>query len=248
MAEEAVPIVGLRLRVPGPVGLFRVDEDDPRLAVFLIGVAPDVIVAPGRLGRAPRFLKPRMLIGRMVQHQVRDHADAAPVGVVEERPHVLERAVIRIDAPVIRHVIAVVPQRRREEGEQPQAIDAQPLQIVQLLPEAAEVADAVVVAVVKRLDVQARRRPRPCTSVRRRSARRPPLVARSCLARLGQELVAGDQQAGAEAFKAPDVRIDGAELGRQVGKPERLPDPDGKIALCPMEPESALRTYGSRSR
>ena len=72
----------------------------------------------------------------------------------DERLEVVERAVARMDVPVVGDVVAVVAQRRREERQQPQAGDAEPLQVVELLREALEVADAVVVAVEERLDVR----------------------------------------------------------------------------------------------
>ena len=55
---------------------------------------------------------------------------------------------------VVGDVVAVVAQGRREERQQPDAGDAQILQVVELLDQALEIADAVVVAVVERLDVQ----------------------------------------------------------------------------------------------
>jgi len=45
MAEEAMPVVRLRQRVPGPIGCLGVGENDARAEVFLVGVAPDVEVA-----------------------------------------------------------------------------------------------------------------------------------------------------------------------------------------------------------
>ena len=47
VAEEAVPVVGACLVVPGPVRGLGVDEDDPRVLVALRGLAPDVPVALG---------------------------------------------------------------------------------------------------------------------------------------------------------------------------------------------------------
>ena len=44
---EAVPVVGLGNRVPGPVGALGVDEDDPGLRPALVVVAPDVPVGVG---------------------------------------------------------------------------------------------------------------------------------------------------------------------------------------------------------
>src|SRR6516164_11506085 len=41
MREEAMPVIGLRLLVPGPVRFFAVAENDARASVSLIGVVPD---------------------------------------------------------------------------------------------------------------------------------------------------------------------------------------------------------------
>ena len=119
---------------------------------------------------------------------------------VDERLEVVERAVARMDVPVVGDVVAVVLERRREERQQPEAGDAEVLQVIELARQAAEVADAVVVAVEERLDVRfvddrvlvperivgerhGRLRPRHQAGSRRRlatSGRRRPLAA-SCV-------------------------------------------------------------------
>ena len=43
--EEAVPVIALRLGIPGPVRLLGIGEDDARPRIFLVGVAPDVTFA-----------------------------------------------------------------------------------------------------------------------------------------------------------------------------------------------------------
>src|SRR3979490_748236 len=43
---EAVPEIALRHRVPGPIRFFAVDKDDTRSEIFLVGLAPHIIVAP----------------------------------------------------------------------------------------------------------------------------------------------------------------------------------------------------------
>src|SRR3712207_5705097 len=55
---------------------------------------------------------------------------------------------------VIGDVVAVVLQRRRVEGEQPDRRDAEVLKVVELPGEAAKVADAVAVAVVEGAHVE----------------------------------------------------------------------------------------------
>ena len=77
---EAVPEVAARDRIPRPVRRLEVLEDDARLPVALGGVAPDVEVAFDRPGRgAARALEPRVLVGRVVEDQLGDDAEAARV-------------------------------------------------------------------------------------------------------------------------------------------------------------------------
>ncbi len=64
-----------------------------------------------------------------------------------------ERAVAGVDVGVIGDVVAVVPQGRGVEGQQPDGGDAQVLEVVEPLGQAAEVADAVAVAVLEGADV-----------------------------------------------------------------------------------------------
>ena len=90
VAEEAVPVVLLGHRVPGPVRLLGVGEDDARALVLLVGVAPHVPVALARAGRrAPRGLEPRVLVGGVVHHQLGDHPQAAPLRLAHEHLEVL---------------------------------------------------------------------------------------------------------------------------------------------------------------
>ena len=67
---------------------------------------------------------------------------------------ILHRAVAGMDVHVIGDVVAVVAQRRGKKRQQPQAGDAQVLQIIELLNQAREIADAVVVAVGESAHVQ----------------------------------------------------------------------------------------------
>ncbi len=158
MGKEAVPVVLPRHRVECPVRLLSVHEDDPRAAVFRVGVAPDVVIPFGRaLGRAARPLKPGMLVGRVIDDQLREHTDVERVRRVEEAPEVVEGPVHRVDRRVVGDVIAVVPQRRRVEGQEPEAGDAEVVEVGQLLREAGKITDAVAVAVEKGADVRPRR-------------------------------------------------------------------------------------------
>jgi hypothetical protein len=155
MREEPVPVVLLRHRVPAPVRFLRVDEDDAGAGVLVVGIAPDVEVAlGGPLRRAARALEPRVLVGGVIDDQLREDADVMRVRGIDELLEMIQRAVDGIDGRIVGDVVAVVTQRRRVERQQPDAGDAQIVQVGDLLRQPGEVADAVVVAVVEGADVR----------------------------------------------------------------------------------------------
>ena len=149
VVEEPVPEVLLAHRVPRPVRRLGVDEDHPGVLVELVGVGPDVEVAVGTLGVGAAGLEPRVRVARVVHDEVDDHADAALVAGVEELVEVLGRAALGEDVVVVGDVVAAVAQRRGEERRHPQAVDTQPLEVVELLDQALEVAGPVAVGVAE---------------------------------------------------------------------------------------------------
>src|SRR5437763_16630000 len=90
-----------------------------------------------------------MLIRRVVDDELGEHADVARVRFVDEAAEVVERSVDRVDRRVVRDVIPIVFERRGIKGKQPQAVDAEVLEIRQLLRQAGEIADPVAIAVVE---------------------------------------------------------------------------------------------------
>ena len=66
---------------------------------------------------------------------------------------VVDRAVVGVDLGEVGDVVAAVAQRRGVERQQPDAVDPEPLQVVELLGQAAEVARAVAVGVEEAADV-----------------------------------------------------------------------------------------------
>ena len=146
--EEAVPVVRLGGVVPAPVRGLGVGEDDADAVVLPVGLAPDVELAlRGAGGRPPRRLEPWVLVGGVVDDELGDDANVAAMRFRHEALEVLHRPVVRMDVLVVGDVVAVVPERRRIEGQQPERVDAEALEVVEPLCQAGEVADAVVVAV-----------------------------------------------------------------------------------------------------
>ena len=88
-----------------------------------------------------------MLIGRVIDDELRDDPDVPLVRFLHEAIEILKRPVTRVDVLVVRDVVAVVSKGRGIEGQQPQTVDADALKIVEAAGQTREVADAVVVAV-----------------------------------------------------------------------------------------------------
>ena len=152
VGEEAVPEELAAHPVVGPVRRLGVDEDDPRLGVARVVVRPDVEVAVGAVRVAARLLEPGVLVAGVVHDEVGDHADAALVRLVEQHDEVVDGAELGQHGPEVADVVAAVTQRRVVERRQPDAVDAQPLDVVELLGEPADVAGAVAVRVGERAD------------------------------------------------------------------------------------------------
>nr|BBJ55753.1 hypothetical protein SAVMC3_83820 [Streptomyces avermitilis] len=93
-----------------------------------------------------------MQVTGVVHHEVDDHAHAALVGRVHELDEVGQVTELGQHRGVVGDVVAAVAQGGLEERRQPQAVHAQPLQIVQLGGQALQVADTVAVAVLEGAD------------------------------------------------------------------------------------------------
>src|SRR5262245_59503917 len=63
-------------------------------------------------------------------------------------------AVVGVHGTVVADVIAVVAERRAKEGQEPETVDAQLLEVVELARETGKIADAVVVAVPEGTNVE----------------------------------------------------------------------------------------------
>jgi hypothetical protein len=112
VVEEPVPVVLLASRVPGPVRGLGVDEDHPSLGPPVRIVVPDVPVGLRVRAVPPALLEPRVLVAGVVDHQVGDDPDAAPVSLVEQLGRVADGAVVGVDGEEVGDVVAAVAQGR----------------------------------------------------------------------------------------------------------------------------------------
>ena len=96
-----------------------------------------------------------MLVGRVVDDEVGDHADAAVARGADQLGEVAGRAEPLVDPVEVGDVVAVVALDRRVERHQPEARDAEAGEVVDALGQADQVAAAVAVRVQEHLDVEA---------------------------------------------------------------------------------------------
>ena len=144
---EAMEVPGFCDLIARPGRFLHAGKHHALVGIGGLLVGPDIPVAIGRILVASRVAKPRMRVGGVVDDEVDDDADAALLAAMGEFDEIAERAVARIDAVIIRDVVAVVLAGRRLERHQPDRGDAQPLQIIQPPQQALEIADAVAVGV-----------------------------------------------------------------------------------------------------
>jgi hypothetical protein len=67
----------------------------------------------------------------MVDHQIDEHTNAALLRAVSELDEIADRAIARVDAVIIGHVVAVVAMWRDLERHQPESGHAKAKQVVQ---------------------------------------------------------------------------------------------------------------------
>ncbi len=104
-------------------------------------------------GSGESLLEPDVLIGRVVRHQIDDEPDAAPMRRGKHRVEVGQRAEERVDVAVVRDVVSGVLLRGPLEGAQPDRVDAEVGEIVEMRGHATQVADAVTRAVRERAGI-----------------------------------------------------------------------------------------------
>ena len=83
----------------------------------------------------------------MVDDVINDHADATRVRLREQLIKISQRAVGRLNRAKVGGGVAMVVVSAGGHGHQPDALDAEVLQVVQSLREAAQIANTVCVAV-----------------------------------------------------------------------------------------------------
>ena len=128
---EAVEVVLARFAVPCPGRLLHRREHRAGSVVARPLVAPDIPVPERRLGIGARRLEPGVLVGRMIGDEVDDDPHAERLGVIHQLDKVSGGAETRAYAVEVADVVAVVAVGRAVERLQPDAGDAETVQVIE---------------------------------------------------------------------------------------------------------------------
>ena len=145
--REIVQVVGVgrRIELPG----FTVDvKEAPAVGRLSLFRRPPVVIIPvGIVAGAARLPEPLVLVAAVVDYQVHDQLDPP---LMHPGQHLLEvryGAELGHDVAVVADVVAIVVVGRLVDRVQPDHIHAQALDIIQLLDDPPQIADAVAIAV-----------------------------------------------------------------------------------------------------
>src|SRR5689334_4405310 len=90
----------------------------------------------------------------MVDDELGDDSQFAPLGLLHETPEIAHRAESGIDVPVVRDVVTVIASRTRVERQQPERRHTEIMQVIKTFGQSGKVANAIAVAVAEGLDVK----------------------------------------------------------------------------------------------
>ena len=146
--RELVEIVLPHLRHPLPG---RAAEDGFHLVGqdSFLPVPPDIIVVIGVVFTFLRFLKPAVLVGGMVQHQVHDDPDVALLRLPDQLFHIFQGPEHRVNVLIIGDIVPVVVLGRPVDRGEPHGVDPQIRQVIQPPDDPRDVADPVPITVLE---------------------------------------------------------------------------------------------------
>ncbi|CCX63776.1 putative uncharacterized protein [Firmicutes bacterium CAG:791] len=94
-----------------------------------------------------------MLIGAVIDNEIHQDVHVALFGFGDQTVHVVHCAKARVDAVIIGNIVALIGKRRAVDRGEPDNIDAELLEIIELADDAGEITDAVSVGIIEALRV-----------------------------------------------------------------------------------------------
>ena len=147
LRQEIVHVVLAAAGVPGPR---RAGEDGlPVVGRRAVGfrIGPDVPVGLRAVAGLATVAEPVVLIRGVGEDQISDDLQAEGMGPRDQVVEISQGSEGRIDVAIVGDVIAEILHRRGEEGAEPDSVDAEGGDVVEMLRDPGQVADAVAVRV-----------------------------------------------------------------------------------------------------
>ena len=95
-----------------------------------------------------------MLVAGVVDHQLGNDAQTACMRFADELPGIAQGSIVWMNGAIFTDVVTVVEPRAGIERQQPNHVDTELHNVIQLLQQAGEVADPVVITVKETFEVQ----------------------------------------------------------------------------------------------
>ena len=114
-------------------------------------LTPDVVVVLWRIRMLSGFHEPRVLVRRVVDHQVHYDPDSPLFAFRDQFFHISHGSVLRVDLLIIGNIVAIVDAWGLVDRTEPDGVNAKLLQVVQAADDPLQVANPIPVAVLERL-------------------------------------------------------------------------------------------------
>ena len=150
LAQVVVHVVLTGGRVERPRRTAEAAHPVVRRRAVRFRIGPHVPVAMARGARRSRVDEPRVLLARVVRDEVEEHADAPAVRGGDQLVERGEGPHLRLDRAVVGDVVAPVGVRRHGDRAQPDRVDTQPLEVVEMVDDPLQIAVAIGVRVRER--------------------------------------------------------------------------------------------------
>src|SRR5579884_1286542 len=109
-----------------------------------------------------------MLIGSMIGDKVQDELEVTLMGLLKQGVQVLQGPEERMHIGIVGNVIAKIGHRRRIDGREPDGVDAEPAQVIELAGDSRQISHAIAIAIEKTAGVDLINHPRLPPGVRLR--------------------------------------------------------------------------------
>ena len=147
LGQVVVQVVLTRARISVQAGPPKLETQLFGGPAVGLGIGPHIPVTMAGSARGPGVNEPRVLLAGVVGNQIHQHPESSGPGFGNEPIEVVLSSQLGVDRQVVGHVVAPVRVGRDCDRTQPDPIDAQPSEIVEMVDDPGQIAHTVAVGV-----------------------------------------------------------------------------------------------------